>query len=81
MSAEITEKELGVRIPIHRLRDNVGTDAAENLVGGRLATKALLDHADIGTGDYYDHSSGAKAAAEFSEFLDSRRSAPTDLVL
>lgn len=81
LSAEITEKELGVRIPIHRLRDNVGTDAAENLVGGRLATKALLDHADIGTGDYYDHSSGAKAAAEFSEFLDSRRSAPTDLVL
>jgi hypothetical protein len=48
LSAHITEKELGVRISIHRLRDNVGTDAAENLVGGRLATKALLDHADIG---------------------------------
>lgn len=81
LSAEITEKELGVRIPIHRLRDNVGTDAAEHLTGGRLATKALLDHADIGTGDHYDHSTGAKAAAEFGNFIDSRRTRPTDLAL
>lgn len=81
LSANITEKELGIRIPIHRLRDNAGTDAAENLTGGRLATAALLTHADIGTGDHYDHSTGAKAAAEFGDFLDSRRSAPTDLVL
>lgn len=81
LSAEITEKELGVRIPIHRLRDNVGTDAAENLVGGRLATKALLDHANIGTGDHYDHSTSAKAAAEFGQYIDSCRTTPTDLSL
>ncbi|EAQ04645.1 hypothetical protein OB2597_05165 [Pseudooceanicola batsensis HTCC2597] len=81
LSAEITEKKLGVRIPIHRLRDNVGTDAAENLVGGRLATKALLDHADIGTGDHYDHSTAAKAAAEFGHYIDSCRTTPTDLAL
>ena len=81
LSAEITEKEFGVRIPIHRLRDNVGTDAAENLVGGRLATKALLDHADIGTGDHYDHSTAAKAAAEFGHYIDSCRTPPTDLAL
>jgi integrase len=81
VTGDLTEKELGIRIPIHRLRDNAGTDAAENLVGGRLATAALLDHADIGTGDHYDHSKGVKAAAEFGQFIDSRRSIPTDLVL
>ncbi|MBU2963044.1 hypothetical protein KO516_19855 [Citreicella sp. C3M06] len=81
LSADITEKKLGVRIPIHRFRDNAGTDAAEHLRAGRLATKALLDHADIGTGDPYDHSGNAKSAAEFGEFIDSRRSTPTDLLL
>jgi hypothetical protein len=81
LSADITEKELGVRIPIHRLRDNVGTDSAEHLEGGRLATKALLDHADIGTGDHYDHSNATKAATKFGDYIDSCRSAPTDLAL
>ncbi|MGK7663541.1 MULTISPECIES: hypothetical protein [unclassified Marinovum] len=81
LSAEITRKEFGVRIPIHRLRDNVGTDAAENLVGGRLAMKALLGHADIGTGAPYDHSTAAKTVAEFGHYIDSCRTKPTDLVL
>lgn len=81
LSAAITEEMLGVRIPIHRFRDNAATDAAENLFGGRFATAALLGHADIGSGDPYDHSDGVKAAAEFGSFLDSRRTAPVGLVL
>lgn len=81
LTAAITARELGARIPIHRFRDNAATDSAEHLTGGRLATAALLGHTDIGTGDVYDHSDGAKAAAEFSDFIDSLRTAPTDLAL
>ncbi|MEP0313986.1 hypothetical protein [Hyphomonas sp.] len=81
LTSEITEKELGVRIPIHRFRDNVATDSAEHLTGGRLTTAALLDHMDIGTGDHYDRSTGAKAAAEYGGFLDERRTAPAELTL
>jgi integrase len=81
VTGEVTERELGIRLPIHRFRDNAGTDAAENLDGGRLATAALLDHTDIGTGDHYDHSEGLKVAAEFGQFIDDRRSMPTDLAL
>ncbi|SFK88758.1 hypothetical protein SAMN04488004_103246 [Loktanella salsilacus] len=81
VTGDITERNLGIRIPIHRFRDNAGTDAAENLVGGRLATATLLGHTDIGTGDHYDHSKGINASAEFAQFIDCRRSIPTDLVL
>lgn len=81
LAGDITEARLGVRIPIHRMRDNVATEASENLDGGRRATKCLLDHADIATGDHYDHSDGMKATREFGAFIDRQRSCPVNLNL
>ncbi len=42
LTGNLTEREFGVRIPLHRLRDNVATEAAENMVGGIYAAKTLL---------------------------------------
>ncbi|MFU8865640.1 MAG: hypothetical protein ACNA7O_17130 [Rhodobacterales bacterium] len=81
LAGDITEARLGVRIPIHRMRDNVATEASENLDGGRRATKCLLDHAEIATGDHYDHSDGMKATREFGAFIDRQRSCPVNLNL
>lgn len=81
LAGDITQRVLGVRIPIHRLRDNVATEASENLDGGRVATKVLLRHTDIATGNSYDHSDGMQASREFGGYIESRRSAPADLAL
>lgn len=81
LAGDITLRVLGVRIPIHRLRDNVATEASENLDGGRVATKVLLRHADIATGSSYDHSDGMTATRDFGDLLERRRSAPIDLAL
>lgn len=81
LAGDITEERLEVRIPIHRMRDNVATEGSENLDGGRRATKVLLGHADIATGRHYDHSNGMKATREFGALVDARRSCPVDLNL
>lgn len=78
---DITEERLEVRIPIHRMRDNVATESSENLDGGRRATMILLGHADIATSKHYDHSDGMKASREFGALVDARRSSPVDLNL
>lgn len=67
LTGNITKRTFGVRIPIHRLRDNVATDASEELSGGRLAARVLLDHADIATGDPYDHSEGLETVREYGD--------------
>lgn len=72
---DLTEARLGVRVSIHRIRDNVATDAAEQLVGGGLAAASLLDHADpLTTARHYDHGGGQEAMRSFGEMLDRRRS-------
>lgn len=81
LAGDITKRRLGVRISIHRIRDNVMTDASEYLGGGRMAGKALLGHADIVSGDPYDHSDGMRATRDFAEFVDEQRTAPTELAL
>lgn len=78
---DITKQFLGVRISIHRVRDNVMTDASEHLNGGRMASKVLLGHADIGSGDPYDYSNGMKVRREFADFIEDKRSSPVDLNL
>jgi integrase len=82
LTGNLTEKEFGVRIPIHRLRDNVATEASENLIGGPYAAKTLLRHVDDSvTQRHYDHSDGLKAADEFEDFIDGRRTVPAELIL
>ncbi|WP_411975653.1 hypothetical protein [Sulfitobacter faviae] len=82
LTGDITEREFGVRIPIHRLRDNVATEASENLIGGAYAAKTLLRHADEAiTGRHYDHSEGLKAAQEFDDFIEKRRKISAELIL
>ena len=82
LAAQETKKAFGVRIPIHRLRDNVATEAAETLEGGGLAATALLRHRDPATtARHYDHADGLKAARAFAAEIDRRRSRPTDLDL
>lgn len=82
LTGDITEREFGVRIPIHRLRDNVATEASEHLIGGAYAAKTLLRHVDEAiTRRHYDHSEGLKAAREFDDFIEKRRKVFAELIL
>lgn len=74
ISGDLTERGLKVRIPLHRIRDNVATDATELLGGGALAAASLLDHKDpMTTARHYDRGDGQKAMRSLSELLDRRR--------
>jgi len=82
LTGDITEREFGVRIPIHRLRDNVATEASDVLAGGAYASKTLLRHVDEAvTLRHYDHSEGSRAAGEFGDSIDKRRKISTELIL
>lgn len=80
LTGDITEREFHVRIPLHRLRDNVATEASENLLGGAYASKTLLRHIDERTTRrHYDHSEGIKATKEYGESIE--RKCTVDAVL
>lgn len=82
LTGNLTEDEFGVRIPIHRLRDNVATEASENLIGGAYAAKTLLRHVDGSvTRRHYDRSEGCKAADDFVDFIETRRNVTAELIL
>ena len=82
LAGNLTERAFGVRVPVHRIRDNVATEAAETLAGGGLAAAALLRHRDAATtARHYDHSDGLNAARAFGAEIDRRRSRPADLLL
>lgn len=71
-----------MRIPIHRFRDNVATEASENLIGGAYAAKTLLRHVDEAiTLRHYDHAEGLKFAGEFEDFIEGRRTIRAELIL
>lgn len=82
LTGDLTSRELGVRVSIHRFRDNVATEIGETMPnGGRLAP-AVLGHRDLTTAQrHYDHAEGFQVACEFGDLLDQRRSEPTDLLL
>ena len=77
----MTLAAFGTRVPVHRIRDNVATDAAEHLEGGILAASSLLGHRNIETTRTYDHSQGTRAAQAFGEYLESARLGGVDLDL
>jgi integrase len=71
----ITEEALGVRVSVHRIRDNVATEASEIHSAGATAASLLLGHRDLRTTQrYYDHSTGLAVATDFATHLDRLRS-------
>lgn len=79
---DTTEERLGVRVPIHRIRDCVATECIEEMEHGAGWARHLLDHKSAKTTTrFYDHSTGVAAAREYGQLLVSRRSDPTDLLL
>ncbi|MFZ7094401.1 hypothetical protein [Primorskyibacter sp. 2E233] len=82
LTGNLLEREFHVRISVHRLRDNVATEASEELDAAARAVGPLLGHSSATTGQrHYDHSEGIKAAREHAAFLDRKRSAPCKLKL
>ncbi|TYB81714.1 site-specific integrase [Maritimibacter fusiformis] len=79
---DLTCKHLGVRVGIHRVRDNVATEASEEIQSGGYLAPALLGHKSAATTmDSYDHAQGMRAAREHGAHIAGLRSAPTTLRL
>ncbi|MFU8866156.1 MAG: hypothetical protein ACNA7O_19805 [Rhodobacterales bacterium] len=78
----LTQKHLGVRVSVHRVRDNVATEASEELRGGGYIAPVLLDNRSAATTmASYDHAQGVRAARDHAEFLASQRSCTANLRL
>lgn len=79
---DLTARHLGVRVNIHRVRDNLATEASEELRnGGRLAP-ALLGHSDPRTTQrHYDQATGMAAARDHGAAITARRTKPARLRL
>ena len=78
----LTEEHLEVWITIHRIRDNVATEASENLREGGYLAPALLDHRSAATTRAsYDHAQGTAAVRDFAEFMATKRSRTSTLRL
>ncbi len=76
---DITERRLGVRVSIHRVRDCVATEASEELVHGGVLAPVLLRHKDERTTRrHYDHAEGLRASQALADFMAKRqRSRPS----
>jgi|GEM_PF-2009579 len=82
LAGDLTCKHLGVRVTIHRLRDNVATEASEELQSGGYLAPALIGNKSAATTmASYDHAQGMRAAREHGKHIASRRSSPTTLRL
>ena len=79
---DLTKAHLGVRVSIHRLRDNAATECGESVPGGARLAAPLIGNRDRATTDrHYDRSDGLNAAKAFDARLEARRSAPEDLLV
>lgn len=79
---DTTEERLGVRVPIHRIRDCVATECIEEMEHGAGWARHLLNHKSAQTTmRYYDHSTGIRVTREFGQVVVARRSDPTDLLI
>ncbi|WP_201722493.1 hypothetical protein, partial [Sulfitobacter sp. HI0129] len=82
LTGDLTARAFGVRVSIHRLRDNVATEASEHLTSGGRAATALLGHRSERTVQrYYDHSTGLASAQEFVDMIEGQRSLDVELKL
>ncbi|NKX41008.1 hypothetical protein HGG71_05925 [Rhodobacteraceae bacterium R_SAG2] len=79
---DTTEARLGVRVPIHRIRDCVATECIEEIEHGAGWAPHLLGHKTAQTTtEFYDHATGMAVTHEFGELVAARRSEPVDLLL
>jgi hypothetical protein len=79
---DVTEAHLGVRVPIHRVRDCVATECVEEMENGAAWAPYLLNHKSAETtNEYYVHASGVKATREFASLLKQKRTNPSDLLI
>ncbi|MFT6672287.1 MAG: hypothetical protein ACJAVZ_003771 [Afipia broomeae] len=82
LTGDLTARAFGVRVSIHRLRDNVATEASEHLTSGGRAATALLGHRSERTVQrHYDHSTGLASAQEFVDMIEGQRSLDVELKL
>jgi len=82
LAGTMTQKAFGTRVPIHRFRDNVGTDASEYIESGSAAASCLLGHRDVATtARHYDRSSGVKTTKEFVEEIVSLKTVSVELMI
>jgi len=82
LAGDMTEQAFGVRVSVHRLRDNVATEASEHLSSGGRAATVLLGHKSERTARrHYDHSSGLASAEEFVDMIERQRSFEYELKL
>ena len=78
---DLTFRAFGVRVSVHRIRDNVATEIVENLPNGGLVAGAVLGHrSKQTTARHYDHSTGVAAVRDFAEVVEGRRSRPAELM-
>ncbi|MBY6200529.1 hypothetical protein KUV65_04085 [Maritalea mobilis] len=76
----LTFKHLGVRVSIHRVRDNAATEASEEIQSGGYLAPALIGNKSAATTmDSYDHAQGMRAAREHGARIAGLRSSPTTL--
>jgi integrase len=74
LCGDLTERLLDVRVSIHDLRDNVATEASEEMENGGLIAPALLGHKDPKTTKaHYDHAEDVRVTKEFGAFIDAKR--------
>ena len=79
---DVTAERIGVRVPIHRIRDCVATEAIEEMEHGAALAQHLLNHKSAKTStQYYDHSTGVAVSREFGQLVAARRSNSVDLIL
>ncbi|QFS83023.1 tyrosine-type recombinase/integrase [Roseivivax sp. THAF197b] len=82
LAGDLTARAFGVRVSLHRLRDNVATEVSEHLSAGGRKAAYLLGHKDERTTRrHYDHSQGIAVAQEFIDLLEERRADVPDLAL
>lgn len=74
LAGDLLEAEFRPRVSLHRIRDNVATEASEVLHDGGRSATVLLRHRDPAiTQRHYDHSEGILAAVQFGRSIDARR--------
>lgn len=70
----LTEKHLGVRITLHRVRDNVATEAVETISNGLSVAAGVLGHRDARTtAKHYDRAQGRAAMALLATLTGKKR--------
>lgn len=79
---DLTERHLDVRVSVHRVRDNVATEASEHMNNGKhLAPRLLGNRSEATVMQHYDRSDGHSTAREFGQMIDGMKTFEVDIDL